>query len=58
MSFVSEAQKIAAEVEERNPHFSLVQISDMVFSLMFGNWTASESDRRNMRLIRAAIGVF
>ena len=37
---------------KKNPHFGVEQLMDMVFFQVFGAWNGTETDKRNMALIR------
>lgn len=56
MRFELQARQEADKIEARNPHLSAVQIADMVFTALVGEWTGSEANRRAHAMIRRAIG--
>jgi hypothetical protein len=44
-------QRVAEEVMVLNHHFSDVQVSDMVYSLIFGEYDGREAHKRNLALV-------
>ena len=56
MRFEQKAREAADKFEGMNSHFSAIQIADMVFTHLVGEWTGSEADKRSHALIRRSIG--